>query len=169
MPEGAAVVLVSQLPLQDAHVVTRGAANDLFRSLFALPFSSDAMRSYQARQHDLAARAPAPPAEQPGAVRRFGKLVLPALGIASSLAGGAVAWSAYSLRNDPASIRSQAAAAAANERISRRNRWGAALLGVGGAALVGGAVLWLTEKTPASRVDLAVTPLGISAGFRGSF
>jgi hypothetical protein len=167
---GSAVVHTAALPVQDSHVAARGAANDLFRSLFALPFTPEVIASYQARD-------PGPPAEglrdrlegRSGA--RLG--VVAGLGTAamvSAVAGAVVLQGARSLRNDPAASSTQLTTAATNERIVRRNRWAAALLGAGGAAAVGAALVWLLgDGTPVSSVDVAVGPLGATAGLRGSF
>jgi hypothetical protein len=169
LAEGAAVVRTAELPVQDAHVAARGAANDLFRALFALPFTADAIESYRTRDPSptpdgLVAR------QQGGEARRLGVVGLGAGGVASAAAGVAVLLNGWSIRKDPASTRSQVETDLTNEKIERRNRWGVALLGVGGAALLGSAALWLLgDRTPLASVDLAVTPLGASAGLRGSF
>ena len=168
LAEDAPVVRTSQLPVQEAHVAARGAANDLFRSLFALPFTAEAIATYRARDRDPAPDGPTPRPER-GMARRLGPVGL-GVGVASAAAGLGLLLEARALRADPEGQRSQKAVEKTNERILLRNRWGVALLGVGGAAVLGGAaLLWLGGKTPLTHVDVAITPLGGSAGFRGSF
>ncbi len=169
LPEGAVVARTADLPVQDAHVAARGAANDLFRSLFALPFTADVLTSYRPREPGGAAEGLTARAEG-RTRRRLGVAVgLGTTAVVGGIAGLAVLNSARSLHDDPASVISQQTTADANKRIERRNRWGVALLGAGGAALLGAAVLWLGDRTPAANVDLAVGPLGATAGVRGSF
>jgi hypothetical protein len=171
VPEGPAVVHTSQLPEQDAHVSPRGAAHDLFRALFAQPFSPEAVSGYRAREaaagseaaevREAAAPAAAPAPRLP--------LALAGGGLVGAAAGAAALVAAHALRRDVAPDSPQVEIEAINARIARRNRWGAAFLAAGGAALLGSATLWLLQGTPASHIEVSVIPGTLTAGLRGSF
>jgi hypothetical protein len=168
VPEGSGVVRTSQLPEQDSHVAARGAAHDLFRALFELPFSPEAISSYAARDWnrgtDLTAvrEGPLPPA-------RVAALAIGAGGLAAAAAGAVVLMTAHTLRGDVQPESSQREIEATNARIAQRNRWGAAFVAAGGAAVLTSATLWFLKGTPASHVEVAATPAGWTAGLRGSF
>jgi hypothetical protein len=169
VPEGVGVVRTSQLPEQDSHVAARGAAHDLFRSLFELPFSPEAITSYAARDSNRRADLTAA-RERPLPAGQVAALAIGAGGLAAAAAGAVVLMTAHTLRGDVQPDSSQREIEAINARIAGRNRWGVALVAAGGAAAVlGSATLWLLQGTPASHVEVAVTPGGWTAGLRGSF
>jgi hypothetical protein len=177
LPDGAPVTRTSQLALRDAHVAGRGAAHDLFRSLFALPFDAAAVESYRSKSSaGLPAPADAGELAEPLAVevtrpevRRPSPLALglAGAGAASAIAGAATLLSARGLKDDVTTKTPQAEVQQINQRIRDRNRWGAVLLGAGGAALLGGGAWWLLGRE--APVDIAVSPDGLAAGLRGSF
>jgi hypothetical protein len=179
LPDGQDIARTSQLALRDPHVAGRGAAHDLFRSLFSLPFDAAAVESYRTRS---SAGLPAPHAAEHEAEPEIEltrstpprtPLASPlALGLAGAGAGAAIAGaatllSAGGLRDGVTAKTPQDEVQRINERIGTRNRWGAVLLGAGGAALLGGGAWWLLGREPP--VDIAVTGDRLAAGIRGSF
>jgi hypothetical protein len=169
LSEGGEVVRTSQLPLQDSQVGARGAAHDLFRSLFALPFSDESIAHYAAREQALRERsAPLPPPPRSWSARHGVALGLGVAGVAATAAGGVALLTARSLRDQLGPDSSQLETSMTNARILRRNRWGTALFGVGAAALLGGATWWLLGETPPARVEVAVGE-ALGVGLSGSF
>jgi hypothetical protein len=184
LPGGQDVARTSQLALREPHVGGRGAAHDLFRSLFSLPFDAAAVESYRTRssagrptphQADDQAedeaepeveltRSPSPPPTRLASPLALG---LVGAGAASAIAGAATLMSARGLRDSVTVQTPQDQVQRINQRIGTRNRWGAVLLGAGGAALLGGGAWWAFGREPP--VDLAVTGDGLAAGVRGSF
>jgi hypothetical protein len=151
LPDGQDVARTSQLALREPHVAGRGAAHDLFRSLFALPFDAAAVDSYRSRavapqaplepepEIELTQVAPPPQVSSPSPLA----LALMGTGAASAVAGALTLVSARGLREGVTTKTPQDEVLNINDRINTRNRWGAALLGAGGAALLGGTAWWL--------------------------
>jgi hypothetical protein len=183
LPGGQDVARTSQLALREPHVGGRGAAHELFRSLFSLPFDAAAVESYPTRSsagqpapHEAAhaaeedepanelTRSSTPP---PAPLASPLALGLVGAGAASAIAGAATLMSARGLRDSVTVQTPQDQVQRINQRIGTRNRWGAVLLGAGGAALLGGGAWWAFGREPP--VDLAVTGDGLAAGVRGSF
>jgi hypothetical protein len=174
LPDGQDVARTSQLALREPHVAGRGAAHDLFRSLFALPFDASAVESYRSKSSAGPAVAldPDPVDAEVAQTAEASQrprlaLGLGTVGAASILAGALTLWSAAGLRDDVTARTPQEDVLRINQRISSRNRWGAVLLGAGGAAVLGGSLWWLLGRE--SPVDIAVSGDGLAAGVRGSF
>ena len=150
LPDGQAVARTSQLALRDAHVAGRGAAHDLFRSLFALPFDAAAVESYRIEVQRRPARAPAD-------VRRAGRS---RLATGRDPAAGAPAlprwrwdwWARARPRPSPGRRRCcrpvgcattsppgrrRRRCSGSTSASATRNRWGAVLLGAGGRGPAG--------------------------------
>jgi hypothetical protein len=171
LPPAAGILRTAELVLQDSRVGARGAANDAFNTLFALPFGADVVASYRPPEDEEVRPAPevavAAEATRSGISSRTllgsGLAVAGAAGIAT---GVAALMSASSLRAHIKSDDAQDAVAAANAQITARNRLGGVLLGVGGAALLGGAAMLLWPDAPA---QVTVSRDGLMAGWRGSF
>jgi hypothetical protein len=70
-------------------------------------------------------------------------LALMGTGAAAAVAGAVTLLSARGLRDGVTTKTPQDEVLKVNDRIDSRNRWGAILLGTGGAALLGGTAWWL--------------------------
>jgi hypothetical protein len=163
LPPGAGVLRTTELSLQDSRVASRGAANDAFNALFALPFGADAVASYHPETETAVSTADEGSGVSP---RMAVGGALAAVGAAGVATGVVTLLSARSLRAGIDRMADQQQVSAINERISARNRLGAVLVGAGGAAIFGGALLFFWPESPA---QLAITPDGVSAGWRGRF
>ena len=176
LPPEVAVLNTAELPLQEPRSSARDAAHDAFASLFAMPFSSAVVSTYTFRDDPVVVTttpASPPAGAQPSWWSRPGTLVglgLAAAGVVSGGWGAAMLLDARSLHDGAPATISQEDAAAMNREIDTRNRRGATLLGVGGAALASG-LLTLLLQGPAGRagVDVAVSPDAVTGGIRGRF
>jgi hypothetical protein len=164
LPAGDDVLRTAELALQDSRVAARGAANDAFNALFALPFGTDAVASYRA--HPMEELSSSSDEGSGISTRTAVGSALAVVGAAGVVTGVAALLSARSLRADIDPLDSQENVSRTNDRIAGRNRLGAILAGAGGAAMLGGALLLFWPESPA---QLAVTPDGVIAGWRGRF
>jgi hypothetical protein len=162
LPEGAPVLRTSQLQLVDARVVSRGAANDAFLALFALPFGADSVAAYGSAVTTVdAAPEPARPAW-----RRPVAAGLTVAGAAAVIAGGALFMSARTLHDEIGPEASQRTVDDTNRTVAARQRTGALLLGAGAAAVAGGVLLMLWRDAPAA---VSVSPGEATVALRGRF
>lgn len=167
LPPSVAALRTADLPLQESPAAVRGAANDAFNTLFALPFGSEAIQAYQARE-DLRINAEEleDRARQRARIRNLAGIGLGITGVAA-ITGGIITYlGTRSLQQGVSDQAPQSEVAETNRRIGARNTTTAVLLGTGGAALGVGALLLLWPETP---VDLTLSAGGMSAGWRGSF
>jgi hypothetical protein len=183
LPAEVAVLNTAELPLAEPRSSARGAANDAFASLFAMPFGNDAVSTYTSR-NDLALATPAPaPAAAQSRWPRPGTLVglgLGAAGLLSGALGAATLLDARDLHDGAGATITQQDAETLNRGITDRNRTGAALLGVGVAAVASGVLILLlqepaaepgTRARPARRTswDVVVGPGAVTGGIHGTF
>jgi hypothetical protein len=164
LPEGPAVLRTSQLPLVDAHVASRGAANDAFLSLFALPFGTDSVAAYGSGQ--LVSVVDAAPEPQRPAWRRPVGAGLTAAGAAAALVGTGLLMSARALHDEVGPGTPQRTVDENNRAVSSRQRTAAVLLGAGAAAFTGGVLLWLWPESPAA---VSISRDGASLALRQRF
>jgi hypothetical protein len=184
LPAEVAVLDTAKLPLAEPRSSARGAANDAFAALFAMPFGPGTVSTYTPRDLPVATAPGSPPRERSGWPRP-GTLVAAGLGAVGVLAGawGAVTLlDARSLHDGAAPALTQQDAADLNRAIGDRNRQGAVLLGVGIAAAAAGVVTLLLQEPaaepraeapaqPAPRTswDVVVAPGMMTGGVRGTF
>ena len=172
LPEGEPTVDTSLLVLRDAQVAARGAAHDVFRQLFALPFGQRAVADYRSRapaERALAptqVTAPSSEASPEGSNPRLGPTLLAGAGTAALLGGVATWLGARGLRGDIGPQTDQATVARTNQAIANRNRWASGLVGLG-TATVGAALIWWLADSP--DLELAAGPGGFSAAYRRRF
>lgn len=127
----------------------------------------------EAEPEPVAEERPIVVVTQPSAFtgRRKIAVVVGAFGVAALAAGGVLGWTARGLEDDAYDVCPQAScddAAEANALVARaetRARYANIGYGVGAAALIGAAVLWLTGAP--SPVEVAPTPTGVA--FAGRF
>jgi hypothetical protein len=165
LPMSPSVLSTSALTAQEPHVNSRSAAHEAFNAIFALPFDEGTVEEVLSRQEGLLA-APIEPAPSLGRRQMAGAALV---GV-SVLAAGGGAWaylSARSLRGEIGPASSQEAVAAANRRISARNRLAAAAAGTAGAALLTGAILWLWPDSPP--IGASVTASGLALEVQARF
>jgi hypothetical protein len=146
LPAGTGVLTVAGLIAQEPHVATRSAAHEAFSALFSLPFDESAVAEVLSHPEGLLAE-PVEPSPPLGARRVTGLSLLGVSALAA--AGGTWAYlSARSLRGQIKADASQEDVAAANSKISGRNRLATAAAGVAGAAALTGVLLWLWPEAP---------------------
>ncbi|HXI58250.1 MAG TPA: caspase family protein, partial [Polyangia bacterium] len=140
LPPSATTLRTAALVLQESHAAVRGAANDAFNTLFALPFGTDVVTAYSERVDLLTKGAPlpGPRATGPGRVRRWAGAFAGVAGLALVSAGVINYLDARSLRAGIDGSTSQDVVAATNERVTSKNRNTALLLGAGAAAVGAG-------------------------------
>ena len=173
----------AELPLAEPRSTARGAANDAFASLFAMPFGNAVVSTYTLRD-ELRVATSAPPPARSGWLRpgTFMGLGLGAAGLLSGAWGAATLLDARGLHDGAAPTITQQEAAALNRDIADRNRNGAVLLGVGIAGVAGGVLILLlqqpdadsgadTPARPARRAawDVVVGPGALTGGIHGTF
>jgi hypothetical protein len=162
IPAAPEAVAIADLEAGEPRTRARGAANDAFQSLFALPFGRATVESF-------ALREPKPVEAERGSgarIRRYGGIALLGVSVAG-LAGGAFTLaSARDARASVGASSSQADAAAANDRIRARNTLAGVEIGVAGAALSGGLLLLLWPEA-AAHVDVAASPSAGGSIFMG--
>jgi hypothetical protein len=142
IPTSPEVVALANLTLQEPRMRTRGAANDAFQSLFALPFGQRVVQNF--RFDTMKPRADAPERSGSGGarVRRYTGVALLSVGVLSAAAGVYSLESAHALGASRAGV-SQWEAARTNEQIHSRNIAGAIGFGVAGVAAGAGLLLVL--------------------------
>lgn len=148
IPPGPDIVEVANLSPERAPVQSRGAANDAFNKLFALPFRPQDVRDLRLR--------PAPDLVVPpdDAVRvpwtRYAGMSLIGVGVVSATAGVITLLSNNSLKNDAGPTASEVDVAAVNEKIAVRKLVGTLELGVAGVTAFTGVALLLWPSAPAN-------------------
>jgi hypothetical protein len=160
IPNEPEVVAVADLTPAEPRVRGRGAANDAFEMLFALPFGKRFVDSFHT---DVPARAPgaevdralAPSATRGAPWRTYGAVGLLGLGAASATAGALTIASAHGLKTSLAAGASQAQVADVNDRVRGRNVAAGAEIAAAGAATIAGCVLLLWPSGP--RVGVTAT------------
>jgi hypothetical protein len=154
---GADVVRTAELALEPPRTERRGAADDAFDALFALPFGPEVVAAFELAAG--AAAADADVALRPRAWTWGHGLI--GAGTLAGAAGVAALVSAHALAGGPDDAhRPQQAVAQENRAIRRRNLLGAAALGIGGAAVTAG-LFWLWYDSRLSGFDLALTTGGV--------
>jgi hypothetical protein len=143
IPTTPQVVALADLPVQEPRMRTRGAANDAFQSLFALPFGQRVVESFR---FDTPAEPPgAPPVDGsgPARVRTYTGAALLSVGAAGAAVGVYGLLSARALQERSGSGTSQVDVADANQKIHSRNVASAIGFGVAGVAATTGLLLVL--------------------------
>jgi hypothetical protein len=183
LPAEVAVLNTAELPLAEPRSSARDAANDAFASLFAMPFNHAAVATYTFREAPVVAVSGPRPVERsrwprPGTLVGVG---LGAAGVFSGAWGAATLLDARGLHDGAGPTITQQDAAALNREIGDRNRQGAALLGVGIAAVAGGVLTLLLQEPAAASGDdgparpgrpswdVVVGPGLVTGGVRGRF
>ncbi|HET6280247.1 MAG TPA: caspase family protein [Polyangia bacterium] len=162
-----AALRTADLPLQESHAAVRGAANDAFNTLFALPFGTDSVQTYGTREE---ARVRVEELENRAArqtrIRSVAGVGLAVTGVAA-VTGGVISYlGTRSLRQAVNADTPQNEVLDTNQKITSRNRTTGLLLGAGAAALGGSALLLLWPESP---INLTLSCDGLAAGWRGSF
>jgi hypothetical protein len=166
VPLAPSVVSVSTLASQDSRIASRGAANDAFEALFALPFDERAVRAF---------RFPRPPElplvdDRRGSPRASTYVGYGLLGVGAAAAGVGVygLLHAQALKDGLAADAPQASAAETAARIRTANLTAGVGFAAAGATGVAGLVLLLWPESP---VKLQVDPQTgqAMAGYRGAF
>jgi len=171
IPPGDDVVHAAELTVQPPRVQTRGALHLAFGKLFALPFDTAVVTSYQQRAEAAEATLRATTVRQEAAesharTRRI--LAWTAVGVATGAAAGATAAlvSAHRIRSAAPAGESQRDAVDRNDRIDGRNHLGGGLIALAAGAL--GAGLWLflapdPDHQPALQLGLATSSMDVTA------
>lgn len=165
LPPSTEPLRTAALALQDAHASVRGAANDAFTTLFALPFGADIVAAYSQRATVVARSA----AVEDGSARRVRRWSGAAAGVvgAGLIAGGVVSYlDARSLRSGINADTPQDVVARTNDRVDSKNRTTGILFGAGAAAAATSAILFLWPDSP---VELSAGATAFSAALRGTF
>lgn len=166
LPLVPTVVAVAELAPEEGRIAQRGAANDAFESLFALPFDRSVVQRFRFKQPEAMTDDGAT-AARPQTRRYVG---LGMLGL-SALGAGVGTWGllhANSHQDRITATSSQADAARENEQIKLGN-WSAGVgYGVAGGALTAGLMLLLW---PDHGAELRIDPEQgqALAGFHGRF
>ncbi|AKQ70158.1 peptidase C14 caspase catalytic subunit p20 [Myxococcus hansupus] len=166
LPTTQDVVRLESLSAEAPRVASRGAAHAAFQHIFTLPFGSDTVSGFELRP---------PPsltlmedAREPGRLRKqlgWGAL---SLGVASAGVGMWTTLKARDLRNGVPPNLPQQEAAARNRRINALNTTSGVLYGLGGAAVLGGALLFLwpdTDTMPLATLGSEGAGLGLTGAF----
>jgi hypothetical protein len=165
IPSSPQVVALADLHIEEPRMRTRGAANDAFESLFALPFDQKVVDSFRfgapPRSDDKSAE-PARPN-----IRPYAGVGLLSIGALSVAAGVYSLESARSLGELPKDVNGQTTADT-NRRIQARNVAAVVGLSAGGAALAAGLLVLLW---PDGHTTVAMDPSTRSAtlGVHGNF
>jgi hypothetical protein len=165
VPAEPEIVALGDLSEHEPRSRTRGAANDAFQSLFALPFGRRVVDAFAMRapQGD-AAGGP----RDGSTVRRTIGLGLIGVGAASTVAAVFALGAARDARSGIGATTPQADAAAANDKIRTWNTVATIELAAAGAAAASG-VLLLVWPDAAARVDIGASATSGRVGLRGTF
>ncbi|WP_426756060.1 caspase family protein [Myxococcus sp. Y35] len=168
LPTAPDVVRLEALSAEAPRVASRGAAHAAFQHIFTLPFGSDTVARFEFRPPPPMTLTEASAAGGRSSIRKqlgWGAL---ALGVASAGAGMWATLEARDLRNSVAPSLSQQEAAARNRRIRAYNTTSGVLYGLGGAAVLGSALLFLwpdTDTVPLATLSADGAALGLSGAF----
>lgn len=164
VPAAPDVVSLESLSAEPVRVASRGAAHAAFEHIFTLPFGQESVSGFQ-----FPPIVPlTPPAADAWSARRplgWGALTL---GGASAVAGLWTTLEARDVRRGTTADMPQSEVAVRNSRIQRLNTRGGILYGVGGAALLGGALLLMWPQAEALPMA-ALSPDGAAIGVAGGF
>ncbi|NOK01559.1 MULTISPECIES: caspase family protein [Myxococcus] len=165
LPTAQDVVRLESLSAEAPRVASRGAAHASFQHIFTLPFGSDTVAGFEFR-------APPPltltEVSDAGSLRKqlgWGAL---ALGVASAGVGMWATLEARDIRSSVSPDLSQQEAAARNRRIRAYNTTSGVLYGLGGAAVLSGALLFLwpdTDTVPLATLSSDGAALGLTGAF----
>jgi hypothetical protein len=149
IPTSPQVVALADLTLQQPRMRTRGAANDAFQSLFALPFGQRIVESFRFDTVTPPREAPEIDLSGGARVRRYTGVALLSVGALGAAAGVYSLESAHALGAGLGASASQAETARTNQQIHSRNVAGAVGFGVAGVAAGAGLllVLWPVGHT----------------------
>ena len=168
IPSSPQVVALASLTVQEPRTRTRGAANDAFESLFALPFDQRVVEKFR---FDASSRPDAVGGSDTGGshFRSYAGATLLSVGVLGAAAGiysleSARALGAGLAQNDA----SQVDAVETNKKIQSRNVLGVIGIGAGGTAAAAGLLLLLW---PESHATVSGDPRvgSVSVGYHGSF
>jgi hypothetical protein len=154
IPSSPQIVALADLPMQEPRMRTRGAANDAFESLFALPFGQRVVDGFHFDAPPRVEDKPTEPEQSSRSYAGVGLLSLGAIGLGVGFYGYQ---SARSLANQ---VSSGVDAVEANRKIPSRNVAEAVGLSVGGVAAAAGLLLLLW---PEGHSTVAVDPSGRAA------
>jgi hypothetical protein len=167
IPSSPQVVALASLTVQEPRTRTRGAANDAFESLFALPFGQRVVEKF--RFDSLSRRQDAVGENDTGGshFRSFAGATLLSVGVLGAAAGIYSLESARALGADQNDA-SQRDAVETNKKIQTRNVLGVIGVGAGGTAAAAGLLLLLW---PESNATVSGDPRvgSVSVGFHGTF
>jgi hypothetical protein len=165
IPSDPEVVELAALAPTEPRDRSRGAANDAYELLFALPFDQQVVS--QLARGAPAADERARPADPRASWRLYAGLGLVGLGAGAATIGAFTVKSASDLRSGVGGGSPGAGIAAINDQIRRRNLEAGIELGIAGAAVVSGLVLALWPRAPQVEVGVAASAGVVS--FRGGF
>jgi hypothetical protein len=166
VPNGSEPVELALLEPSEARQAARGAANDIYESLFALPFGRATVNGFV-----FPTALPGPPPPH-GAVPTW-RVVTGAGLIAGAVAVGVVGGLTWKEAHDAASGAQSPGAtgeqvAAANDRIRTQNlAAGIEVAGASAAALAGALLMLWPEGSSRAEIDVSTSALTLS--FRGRF
>jgi hypothetical protein len=170
IPASPEVVALAELSPSPAATQPRGAANDAYNALFALPFRPEDVAQLRMRSlaeldisapRDVSASSRSPWRTQLG-------FSLLGVGVAGGVLGTLALSSAQQVKTGIGASTSQADAASANERIATRNlQASVAFAAAGAASLAGLALLLWPESNAPLRAD--VSAVGATLHLRGEF
>ncbi|HWZ92849.1 MAG TPA: caspase family protein [Polyangiaceae bacterium] len=158
IPGGPELISLSDLSPQEPRSRARGAANDAFESLFALPFDHQVVRTF--RPHAVVSdEAEDAVDERRSSWTEYAGFGLLGLGVVATVGSSVSLASAHSLRASVAGSVTQTHVTDVNEQIRARNTFAAVGFGVAGGATLSGLLLLLwPHHEPAT---------GLNASFDG--
>jgi hypothetical protein len=177
VPASPSVIALADLDGAPARVASRGAANEAFASLFALPFDQEAVNSYvepvpeswvplveRDAPQDRAVPASPP---NPATARRRRILGWTGVGFGAAAVGVGGILSATSVGVQPGNAPNNADVASRNNRVTALNTGAAVAYTVGGVSVATGLFLLLWPGR--SPVQVVATPAGGYVGYSRSF
>jgi hypothetical protein len=165
LPAAPDVIELAELRAQPSQVLSRGAANDAFNELFALPFRGDDVARFSA-QPSYAVPLDAPRSPLP-AWRWYLGNGLVAAGALGVTGGALTLISAKQVKESIPNGGSQTDVLSYNAKIHARNTAAGVEIGVGGAAIASGFLLLLWPNSPP--VELEATDQHGLLRVRGTF
>jgi len=145
IPSGGEAVSLADLTPQEPHSHARGAANDTFAMLFALPFSQRVVQNFALRPWQPQApesRSPLPE------WRLYTGIGLLGAATASAVAATATLLSAHDLQSSSYPAANQAAVDQTNDKIHARNTWATIGFAAAGVTAASGLALLLWPHAP---------------------
>jgi hypothetical protein len=166
VPAEPDVVAVADLTPAEPRARARGAANDSYELLFALPFNRRVVDGFVL--HAAPAEDAAASRDSGSSWRFYGGLGLVGAGLAGAAAGWLTLSSARDLHAGLGPAASQAEVADANDRIHAKNVLGGVSLGLGATAAAAGVVMLLWPSA-AAHVDAGGSASEARVGIHGTF